>query len=236
MGSDAFKNLVIVVALISMVALFQFVNRTRTGRAMRAVAEDKEIAALMGIDVDRAVSITFATGAAMAGVAGLLFAVVFRQVHFFMGFFPGLKAFTAAVLGGIGSLPGAMLGGLIIGLIEVFWSAYFSVEYKDVAAFSLLAVVLIFLPSGLLGRPEIEKVSSPIVEAADSSFAEHDCRGAACQTVLAGRQPLFDRRGHSPFHQDRTPRPTGRIEQSSVVHVARADLDEVGHLGHSVDR
>ena len=97
-------------------------------------------------------------GAALAAVAGLLYLLYYGVIDFYIGFVAGIKAFTAAVFGGIGSLPGAMLGGLVIGLIETFWSAYFTIEYKDVAAFSMLAIVLIFFPSGLLGRPEVEKV------------------------------------------------------------------------------
>ena len=116
------------------------------------------MAALLGIDVDRTISLTFVLGAALAAVAGVLYLVYYGVVSFSDGFVPGVKAFTAAVLGGIGSLPGAVLGGLIIGLVETFWSAYFSIEYKDVAAFSILAIVLIFMPSGILGRPEVEKV------------------------------------------------------------------------------
>ena len=116
------------------------------------------MAALTGVNVDRTISLTFVIGAALAAVAGMMFLLYYGVIDFYIGFLAGIKAFTAAVLGGIGSLPGAMLGGLIIGLIEAFWSAYFSVEYKDVAAFSILAIVLIFMPSGLLGRPEIEKV------------------------------------------------------------------------------
>ena len=116
------------------------------------------MAALLGVDVDRTISLTFVIGAALAAVAGTLYLLYYGVVSFADGFVPGVKAFTAAVLGGIGSLPGAVLGGLIIGLIEVFWSAYFSIEYKDVAAFSILAIVLIFMPSGILGRPEVEKV------------------------------------------------------------------------------
>jgi len=116
------------------------------------------MSALSGVDVDRTISLTFVLGASLAAVAGLLYLLYYGVIDFFIGFVAGIKAFTAAVLGGIGSLPGAMLGGLIIGLIETFWSAYFTIEYKDVAAFSMLAVVLIFFPSGLLGRPEVEKV------------------------------------------------------------------------------
>jgi branched-chain amino acid transport system permease protein len=116
------------------------------------------MAALSGVNVDRTISLTFVMGAALAAVAGLLYLLYYGVIDFFIGFVAGIKAFTAAVFGGIGSLPGAMLGGLVIGLIETFWSAYFSIEYKDVAAFSMLAIVLIFFPTGLLGRPEIEKV------------------------------------------------------------------------------
>jgi branched-chain amino acid transport system permease protein len=116
------------------------------------------MAALSGVNVDRTISLTFVIGAALAAVAGLLYLLYYGVIDFFIGFVAGIKAFTAAVFGGIGSLPGAMLGGLVIGLIETFWSAYFTIEYKDVAAFSMLAIVLIFFPSGLLGRPEVEKV------------------------------------------------------------------------------
>jgi branched-chain amino acid transport system permease protein len=116
------------------------------------------MAALLGVNVDRTISLTFVTGAALAAVAGLMVTLYYGVVDFFIGFLAGIKAFAAAVLGGIGSLPGAMLGGLLIGLIEAFWSAYFSVEYKDLAAYAVLVLVLIFRPSGLLGRPEIEKV------------------------------------------------------------------------------
>jgi branched-chain amino acid transport system permease protein len=134
------------------------ITRTSLGRAQRSCEQDMKMASLLGIDVNKTIAITFIIGAALAAVAGLLFFLRYGVIDFFIGFLAGIKAFTAAVLGGIGSLPGAMLGGLIIGLIEVFWSAYFSVEYKDVAAFSILVVVLIFMPTGLLGRPEVEKV------------------------------------------------------------------------------
>ena len=116
------------------------------------------MASLSGVNVDRTISLTFVLGAALAAVAGLLYLIYYGVIDFYIGFVAGIKAFTAAVFGGIGSLPGAMLGGLIIGLIETFWSAYFTIEYKDVAAFSMLAIVLIFFPTGLLGRPEVEKV------------------------------------------------------------------------------
>ena len=116
------------------------------------------MAALLGVDVNRTISITFILGACLAAFAGVLFLLYYGSTDFFVGFLAGIKAFTAAVLGGIGSIPGAMLGGLVIGLVEVMWSAYFTVEYKDVAAFTLLVIVLIFLPQGLLGKPEVEKV------------------------------------------------------------------------------
>jgi branched-chain amino acid transport system permease protein len=112
----------------------------------------------MGVNTDRTIALTFVIGAALASVAGLMYLLYYGVIDFYMGFVAGVKAFTAAVLGGIGSLPGAMVGGLLIGLIETFWSAYFTIEYKDVAAFSVLVLVLIFLPTGILGRPEVEKV------------------------------------------------------------------------------
>ncbi|MGB3866769.1 MAG: branched-chain amino acid ABC transporter permease LivH [Xanthobacteraceae bacterium] len=152
-------QIVVVATTVVLLAIFSYiVARTRFGRDMRACEQDQTMAALLGVDVDRTISITFVTGAALAAVAGMMYLLYYGLVDFFMGFIAGIKAFTAAVLGGIGSLPGAMLGGLAIGLIETFWAAYFSVEYKDVAAFSILIIVLIFMPTGLLGRPEVEKV------------------------------------------------------------------------------
>ncbi len=152
-------QIVVVATTIVLLAVFSYiVARTRFGRDMRACEQDQTMAALLGVDVDRTISMTFVIGAALAAVAGMMYLLYYGLVDFFMGFIAGIKAFTAAVLGGIGSLPGAMLGGLAIGLIETFWSAYFSVEYKDVAAFSILIIVLIFMPTGLLGRPEVEKV------------------------------------------------------------------------------
>ena len=152
-------QIVVVVTTIVLLAIFSWlVSRTRLGRDMRACEQDQTMAALLGVDVDRTISMTFVIGAALAAVAGMMYLLYYGLVDFYMGFVAGIKAFTAAVLGGIGSLPGAMLGGLLIGLIETLWSAYFSVEYKDVAAFSILIIVLIFLPTGLLGRPEVEKV------------------------------------------------------------------------------
>jgi branched-chain amino acid transport system permease protein len=139
-------------------AFWYLVSKTSLGRAQRACEQDQKMAALVGVDVDRTISITFVIGAALAAVAGTMYLMYYGVVNFSDGFVPGIKAFTAAVLGGIGSLPGAVIGGLLIGLIETMWSAYFSIDYKDVAAFSILAITLIFLPQGILGRPEVEKV------------------------------------------------------------------------------
>lgn len=141
-----------------MIAFTLIITRTALGRAQRACEQDRGMAALIGINVDKTISLTFVMGAALASVAGMMFLLSYGVIDFFIGFLAGIKAFTAAVLGGIGSLPGAMLGGLLIGLIEAFWSGYFTVEYKDVAAFSILVLVLIFRPTGLLGKPDIEKV------------------------------------------------------------------------------
>jgi len=134
------------------------IARTALGRAQRACQQDRDMAALLGINVDQTIAMTFIIGASLAAVAGVMVTVYYGVINFFIGFLAGLKAFTAAVLGGIGSLPGAMLGGFILGLVEVFWAAYFSAEYKDVAAYSILVLVLIFRPSGLLGTPEVQKV------------------------------------------------------------------------------
>jgi branched-chain amino acid transport system permease protein len=155
----SYKQIVIMLVTAVLLAGFWYlVQKTPLGRAQRACEQDRKMAALVGVDVDRTISLTFVLGAALAAVAGTMYLLYYGVVSFSDGFVPGVKAFTAAVLGGIGSLPGAVIGGLIIGLIETFWSAYFSIEYKDVAAFSILAVVLTFMPSGLLGRPEVEKV------------------------------------------------------------------------------
>jgi branched-chain amino acid transport system permease protein len=152
-------QIIIIITTVALMTIFTLmISRTALGRSQRACEQDAKMAALLGVNVDRTISITFIVGAALAAVAGVMFLLYYGVVDFRIGFNAGIKAFTAAVLGGIGSLPGAMLGGLLIGMIEVFWSAYFSVEYKDVAAFSILAITLIFLPSGLLGRPQVEKV------------------------------------------------------------------------------
>ena len=157
--SISLKQIIIVVITAVLLTVFWYiVNKTPLGRAQRACEQDRKMAALLGIDVDRTISITFIMGAALAAVAGTMYLMYYGVAVFTDGFIPGVKAFTAAVLGGIGSLPGAVLGGLMIGLIESLWSAYFSIDYKDVATFAILAIVLIFKPSGILGRPEVEKV------------------------------------------------------------------------------
>jgi branched-chain amino acid transport system permease protein len=150
--------LIVITTIVLMTAFTYVITKTSLGRQQRACEQDRGMAALLGVNVDRVISLTFVMGAALAAVAGLMFLLYYGVIDFFIGFVAGIKAFTAAVLGGIGSLPGAILGGLIIGLIEVFWAGYFTTEYKDVAAFSILVIVMIFFPSGLLGKPEVEKV------------------------------------------------------------------------------
>jgi len=155
------KSLVVIVASLFMLwGLHSLVNRTKIGKAMRAVAEDQSAASLMGINVNRIISLTFLIGGAMGGAAGVLFGVQYSLVNPYTGFIPGLKAFTAAVLGGIGNIPGAMIGGLVLGLLEAFAASYlslltggaFGAEYKDIFAFSILILILIFRPKGLLGE------------------------------------------------------------------------------------
>ena len=152
-------QLLIIVTTLALMGLFTWiVKATPLGRAQRAVEQDRTMAALTGVDVDRTIAITFVIGAALAAVAGMMFMLYYGVIDFYIGFVAGIKAFTAAVLGGIGSLPGAMLGGLVIALVETFWADWVGSAYKDVAAFSILAIILIFMPQGLLGRPEVEKV------------------------------------------------------------------------------
>jgi branched-chain amino acid transport system permease protein len=155
------KSLVVIVASLLMLwALYVIVNRTKIGTAIRAVAEDQAAASLMGINVNRMISLTFLIGGAMGGAAGVLFGVQYGLINPYTGFIPGLKAFTAAVLGGIGNIPGAMMGGLVLGLLEAFAASYlslltggaFGAEYKDIFAFSILILILIFRPKGLLGE------------------------------------------------------------------------------------
>ena len=155
----SYKQIAIwVVTAVLLLAFWFLVSKTALGRAQRACEQDQKMAALLGVDVDRTISITFVIAAALAAVAGTLYLTIYGVVRFDDGFVPGVKAFTAAVLGGIGSLPGAVLGGLLIGVIETLWAEYVSSAYKDVAAFSILAIVMIFLPQGILGRPDVEKV------------------------------------------------------------------------------
>jgi branched-chain amino acid transport system permease protein len=154
-----YKYLIIWVVTAALLGCFWYlVAKTPLGRAQRACEQDQKMAALVGVDVDRTISATFVIAAALAAIAGTLYLMNYGVVSFADGFVPGVKAFTAAVLGGIGSLPGAVIGGLLIGLIETMWSNYVSIDYKDVAAFSVLAITLIFLPQGLFGRPDVEKV------------------------------------------------------------------------------
>ncbi|MDF7651670.1 high-affinity branched-chain amino acid ABC transporter permease LivH [Candidatus Pantoea formicae] len=147
-----------IVTFLSMLALTLFIRYSRMGRACRACAEDLKMASLLGINTDRVISLTFIIGAAMAAVAGVLLGQFYGSINPFIGFMAGMKAFTAAVLGGIGSIPGAMIGGLVLGIAEALTSAYLSTEYKDVVSFALLIVVLLVMPTGILGRPEVEKV------------------------------------------------------------------------------
>jgi len=155
-----FQVVVIVAAALLMWALYTFIQRTRVGKAIRAVSEDKEASSLMGINIDRMISTTFIIGGMAAGAAGVLYALMFKQVHFYMGFIPGLKAFTAAVLGGIGNVPGAMLGGLFLGVVESVGPSLFldglgivaPYQLKDAIAFTMLVLVLIFRPTGILGE------------------------------------------------------------------------------------
>jgi branched-chain amino acid transport system permease protein len=150
--------LIALVTVVCMALLTLFISRSRMGRACRACSEDRGMANLLGINTDRVISMTFVIGAALAAVAGVLVGLYYGLVNPFLGFIAGLKAFTAAVLGGIGSIPGAMLGGIVLGITESFTSAYLSTEYKDVVAFSLLVLILLFRPTGLLGKPDVDKV------------------------------------------------------------------------------
>ena len=152
------RILVIVSAALLMVALARFVAQTKLGKAMRAVAYDREAAEMMGIDVDRTIVAAFFIGSVLAGAAGVMVGLVFDRVWHLMGFTAGLKAFTAAVLGGIGNIPGAMLGGLLIGLAEAFTAGYISTTFTNLIVFGILIVVMLVRPSGLLGSPAIEKV------------------------------------------------------------------------------
>lgn len=152
------RILIIGVTLVLMVALALYIRHSRMGRASRACSQDMQMARLLGIDTNRVISFTFMLGAVLAAVGGVLIAITIGKLNPFIGFIAGIKAFTAAVLGGIGSIPGAMLGGVLLGLAETFAAAYISSQYKDIVAFGLLILILLFRPSGLLGKPEVEKV------------------------------------------------------------------------------
>ncbi|MEK9498847.1 high-affinity branched-chain amino acid ABC transporter permease LivH [Photorhabdus sp. P32] len=147
-----------IVTFLAMLILTLFIRYSRMGRACRACAEDLKMAGLLGINTNRVISLTFVIGAVMAAVAGVLLGQFYSVINPYIGFMAGMKAFTAAVLGGIGSIPGAMIGGLILGISEALTSAYLSTEYKDAVSFTLLIVVLLFMPTGILGRPEVEKI------------------------------------------------------------------------------
>lgn len=150
--------LIFVVTLVSMALLTLFITRSRLGRACRACSQDLKMVNLLGIDTNRIIAMTFVIGAAMAAVASVLLGLQYGVINPYIGFLAGIKAFTAAVLGGIGSIPGAMLGGLLLGVAEAFGADLVGDQYKDVVAFSLLVLVLLFRPTGILGRPEVEKV------------------------------------------------------------------------------
>jgi branched-chain amino acid transport system permease protein len=160
LGIQKVQVVVVIAAFVMMAILYFLVQFTKIGKAMRAVSEDKDTAALMGIDVNRIIVTTFAVGAAMAGAAGVLYALIYRQVFFFMGFVPGIKAFTAAVLGGIGNIPGAMVGGLVLGIFESIGPSLFleglgiprPYQLKDAIAYTMLVMILLFRPSGILGE------------------------------------------------------------------------------------
>ncbi|HEY9279300.1 MAG TPA: high-affinity branched-chain amino acid ABC transporter permease LivH [Eoetvoesiella sp.] len=152
------RIMIIVVTVLLMIALSLFIKHSRTGRASRACSQDIHMANLLGIDTNRIISFTFIIGAMLAAVGGVLIALAIGKLNPFIGFLAGIKAFTAAVLGGIGSIPGAMLGGVLLGLAETFAAAYISSQYKDIVAFGLLVFILLFRPTGLLGKPEVEKV------------------------------------------------------------------------------
>jgi branched-chain amino acid transport system permease protein len=155
---DPVQITIFVVSIVMMYALMRIVDRTTLGKSMRAVASDREAAEMLGINVDRVISYTFFIGSAMAGVAGVMSGLAFNQISATIGFLAGLKAFTAAVVGGIGSIPGAMIGGLFIGLCESFASSYISTKYTDLIVFGILIVTMLVRPTGIFGRPALQKV------------------------------------------------------------------------------
>jgi branched-chain amino acid transport system permease protein len=155
---DSVQILIVAVSLAMMFGLHELVNRTTFGKSMRAVASDREAAEMLGINVDRTISMTFFIGSAMAGVAGVMSGLAFGQITYIIGFLAGLKAFTAAVVGGIGSIPGAMIGGLFIGLCESFSSSYISSQFSDLIVFGILIATMLVRPQGVFGRPPLQKV------------------------------------------------------------------------------
>ena len=155
---DAVQITIIVVSVLMMLGLRLIVNRTTLGKSMRAVASDREAAMMLGINVDRTIAMTFFIGSAMAGVAGVMSGLAFNQISNTIGFLAGLKAFTAAVVGGIGSIPGAMLGGLFIGFCESFASTYISSQYTDLIVFGILIATMLIRPTGIFGQAQLQKV------------------------------------------------------------------------------
>ncbi len=155
---DSVQITIFVVSIAMMYGLMRIVDRTTLGKSMRAVASDREAAEMLGINVDRVISYTFFIGSAMAGVAGVMSGLAFNQISATIGFLAGLKAFTAAVVGGIGSIPGAMIGGLFIGLCEAFAASYISSKYTDLIVFGILIVTMLIRPTGIFGRPALQKV------------------------------------------------------------------------------
>jgi branched-chain amino acid transport system permease protein len=155
---DSVQITIFVVSILMMYGLMMLVDHTTLGKSMRAVASDREAAEMLGINVDRVISYTFFIGSAMAGVAGVMSGLAFNQISATIGFLAGLKAFTAAVVGGIGSIPGAMIGGLFIGICEAFAASYISSKYTDLIVFGILIVVMLVRPTGIFGRPALQKV------------------------------------------------------------------------------
>jgi branched-chain amino acid transport system permease protein len=155
---DSVQIIVIAVSTVMMFGLRELVNRSTFGKSMRAVASDREAAEMLGINVDRTIAMTFFIGSAMAGIAGVMSGLAFGQINNFIGFLAGLKAFTAAVVGGIGSIPGAMLGGLFVGLCEAFSSTYISSQYSDLIVFGILIATMLIRPQGIFGQPPLQKV------------------------------------------------------------------------------
>jgi branched-chain amino acid transport system permease protein len=155
---DVVQILIIVLSVAMMLGLRELVRRTTLGKSMRAVASDREAAEMLGINVNRTIALTFFIGSAMAGVAGVMSGLAFNQISNTIGFLAGLKAFTAAVVGGIGSIPGAMIGGIFIGLCEAFTASYISPQFTDLIVFGILIATMILRPSGLLGRAQLQKV------------------------------------------------------------------------------